>query len=346
MVRSAAAVVAILILPAFALAQEIPATHTVVDGDTLWDLAQDYYGNPFDWRRIWEANRAEIADPNLIVPGQVLDIPDGSAEVTEVVVTRPAEPEPDPEEPYNMAEARTVFFQDTALVQAGVVRGAEIEYLAVPRDLVYSAPRLIPLEVDPENRGTIAGFAGGATPGGTVRAWNRVRLDVTGGATRVGDQFQLFRVARTIADVGQVVLPTGTATVTDVSEDAIVAIVDKEFHRIRVGDFIGTIPSYPLSRGQYAEVVNGGTMAMVMGFVRGSDLQDLNDLGFLDLGAVDGIAVGDEFDLLNPEAGSGVVEGTLQVVGVSDETSTARITHMVDAVFRQGVVVRLAKKMR
>ena len=56
--------------------------------------------------------------------------------------------------------------------------------------------------------------------------------------------------------------------------------------------------------------------------------------------------VGDEFDLMNPAAGRDVVEGTLQVVGVSEETSAARITHMVDAVFRQGVVVRLVKKMR
>ena len=56
--------------------------------------------------------------------------------------------------------------------------------------------------------------------------------------------------------------------------------------------------------------------------------------------------LGDEFDLLNPAAGTGVVEGTLQVVGISEETSAARIISMVDAVFYQGVVVRLVRKMR
>ena len=85
MVRSAAALVAILILPAFVVAQEIPGTHTVVDGDTLWDLAQEFYGNPFDWRRIWNANQDQVVDPNLIVPGQVLTIPDGQSEVSEVM---------------------------------------------------------------------------------------------------------------------------------------------------------------------------------------------------------------------------------------------------------------------
>ncbi|MEE2900605.1 MAG: LysM peptidoglycan-binding domain-containing protein [Gemmatimonadota bacterium] len=75
MVRSAAAILAVLILPEIALAQQAQGDHTVVNGDTLWDLAQQYYGDPFDWRRIWTANQANIADPNLIVPGQVLVIP-------------------------------------------------------------------------------------------------------------------------------------------------------------------------------------------------------------------------------------------------------------------------------
>jgi len=346
MVRSAAAAVAIMILPAFSLAQEIPASHTVVDGDTLWDLAQEYYSNPFDWRRIWEANQDEIADPNLILPGQVLVIPDGTAAVTEVVVEGPEDPAPEPPSGPNLAEARTIFYRETSVVSGGVVRGDEIEYFSVPRDLVYSAPRLIGLEGDPDNNGTIAGHAGGTESGETLRAWDRIRLDVQGTEARVGDRFQLFTVSRSIEDVGQVVLPTGVATVTDVTSEAVVAVVDKEFHRITIGDFIGPIPSYGLERGQMAQDVMGGSAAMVMGGARGSGLQDLNDVVFLDLGRMDGIGLGDEFDLLNPAAGAGVVEGVLQVVGVSEETSAARIINMVDAVFSQGVVVRLARKMR
>ena len=56
MVRSAAAVLAVLILPSFALAQEPAGTHRVIDDDTLWDLAVNYYQDPFEWRTIWEAN--------------------------------------------------------------------------------------------------------------------------------------------------------------------------------------------------------------------------------------------------------------------------------------------------
>lgn len=347
MVRSAMALVAILILPAFVVAQEIPSTHTVVDGDTLWDLAQEYYGNPFDWRRIWDANRGEITDPNLILPGQVLTIPDGQSEVTAVVVEGRPQPQPRPPAGPPMAERRTVFHQDTSVMRAGVVRGDDLEYLAVPRDLVYSAPWLIGLVGDPESEGTIGGLAGAAgTPGGTVRSYDRILLDIAGAVPRVGDRYQLFRVGRLIEDVGQVVIPTGVVTVTHASADGVVAIVDKEYNLISVGDFIGPLPTYRLVRGQYARDESDGSAAMVMGFASGGALHDLNDIAFLDLGAMDGIAVGDEFDLLNPAAGAGMVDGTLQVVGISPETSAVRITRMNDAVFREGVVVRLAKKMR
>ena len=245
-----------------------------------------------------------------------------------------------------MAEQRTIFFQDTSVMRAGVVRGSEIAHLAVPRDAVYSAPWLIGIEGDPENEGVLEDFAGGGRPGGTVRSYDRVLLNVTGEAPQVGDRYQFFRVDRLLEDVGQVVIPTGIATVTDVSSDGVIAIVDREFHRIGLGDFVGSVPTFSLVRGQYAQDVSDGSAAMVMGFGMAGALHDLNDIAFLDLGTGDGIAVGDEFELFNPAAGAGVIEGTLQVVGVSPETSAARIVAMSDAVFVEGIVVRLVKKMR
>jgi hypothetical protein len=345
MVRSALAFVAILILPAFVAGQEIPATHTVVDGDCLWNLAQTYYGDPFEWRRIWDANRSEVVDPNLILPDQILIIPDGQSAVTVVVVEEPIEEEPEPQPP-PMAEQRTIFHQDTAVIRAGVIRGADVAVLAIPRDRVYSAPRLIGLEGIPDHDGTIAGMAGGSAPGGMVRTYDRIRLTVTGTMPRVGDRYQLFKVERVIEDVGRVVIPTGVATVTDAADGTVIAMVDKEYSRVSVGDFIGPLPTFSLVVGQQARPATGGSAAMVMGFARGGALQDLNDVAFLDLGLNDGIGLGDEFDLYNPSAGTDVIEGTLQVVGVSAETSAARIIQMDDAVFRQGVVVRFAKKMR
>ena len=49
--------------------------YTVVSGDSLSKIAKREYGDAQKWRQIYEANRDQIKDPDLIYPGQVLTIP-------------------------------------------------------------------------------------------------------------------------------------------------------------------------------------------------------------------------------------------------------------------------------
>lgn len=53
-------------------------TYTVASGDTLSEIAQREYGAADRWKVIFEANRDKISDPDLIQPGQVLNIPPAS----------------------------------------------------------------------------------------------------------------------------------------------------------------------------------------------------------------------------------------------------------------------------
>ncbi len=50
-------------------------TAPVVSGHTLWALSQNYYGDPTRYPLIYEANKGEIHNPNLIYPGQVFVVP-------------------------------------------------------------------------------------------------------------------------------------------------------------------------------------------------------------------------------------------------------------------------------
>ena len=50
-------------------------THTVQAGDTLSKLAREYYGDDKHHRRIFEANRDKLDDPDDIKVGQELKIP-------------------------------------------------------------------------------------------------------------------------------------------------------------------------------------------------------------------------------------------------------------------------------
>jgi nucleoid-associated protein YgaU len=47
----------------------------VQKGDTLSKISKQYYGDPNQYNRIFEANRDQLKDPDKIFPGQVLKIP-------------------------------------------------------------------------------------------------------------------------------------------------------------------------------------------------------------------------------------------------------------------------------
>lgn len=50
-------------------------TYTVVAGDSLSKIAKREYGDASKWPQIFEANRDKIQNPDLIHPGQVLNLP-------------------------------------------------------------------------------------------------------------------------------------------------------------------------------------------------------------------------------------------------------------------------------
>jgi uncharacterized protein YidB (DUF937 family) len=55
----------------------VEESYTVVAGDSLSKIAKRLYGDANEWRRIFEANRDQIKNPDLIHPGQKLRIPRG-----------------------------------------------------------------------------------------------------------------------------------------------------------------------------------------------------------------------------------------------------------------------------
>ena len=56
-------------------AAEVYETYEVKSGDSLSKIAKRVYGNASAWKRIYEANRDLLKDPDKIFPGQKLKIP-------------------------------------------------------------------------------------------------------------------------------------------------------------------------------------------------------------------------------------------------------------------------------
>lgn len=353
MARLKVALVALVILPGFVSGQQSPLNHTVVRGETLWALAQRYYQDPFLWPRIWEANRADVVDPDLILPDQVLVIPGmaGPAAITDVGVQpaqQPAAMDPAPEPVGDpRLRDRTVFYRDPDAAR-GVARVAPPLHPAVPRHTVYGAEWLVMDGDESDAIGRIDAFR----ETGELRTalpYTRVQVRMDGSQSMsVGDRLQSFRPGRTLGSIGEVMVPTSALTVTRVEEAGVVAVVLDAFDRVREGDMIRPAPMFDLQPGETPEAITAGGSARLLGFGEYHAVQNMGDIAFLDRGAAQGVKIGDEYILYldDSEGRSDDVVGRLQVVGTRVNTASARIVGIEGAVFEAGLTVHLDRKMR
>lgn len=63
-------------LPVPAAAAAGPRIHEVVAGDTLSKIAKKFYGDATKYPKIFDANKDQLKDPDVIKPGQRLKIPE------------------------------------------------------------------------------------------------------------------------------------------------------------------------------------------------------------------------------------------------------------------------------
>jgi phage tail protein X len=356
MVRSAsaAAVLAMIVLPSVAQAQT-PQTHRVVAGETLWSLAQRYYTDPYRWPRIYEANRGVVEDPHWIYPGEELVIPDVTATETvvqQVTVSPAPAPAAAPAAPPQPVEAvepdRTIFYSNTAGQGFGLIATAEQNRLAVPRSIAYAAPWLGPLDRDPDHLGQVMEFAGAEdehVPRTTALPFDRLELAFSGPVPARGTELLAFRVDREIDGLGQVLIPTGVLAVSDPVPGGAVALVVDAFDRLSMGDLVIALPTFTLQPGARPQPTTTGADATLVAVAVDHALQEMHDIAFLDQGSDHGVQVGDEYVWNEGTGTPPEVEGRLQVISTHPDHSSARIVWIRNPIFQTGVRVRIDRRM-
>lgn len=104
--------------------------YTVVDGDNLWDIAEELLGDGTQFGKIYDANNTIVADPSEIYPGQVLTITTDNVEEQPVTEEKPIEEAKPVENQENIADGTEtnseVTENNTNIDNSGVENNAPV----------------------------------------------------------------------------------------------------------------------------------------------------------------------------------------------------------------------------
>ena len=116
---------------------DVPQTHTVKDGDTLWDITQTYYGDPYRWPQVWSYN-PDITNPHWIYPDARVQLRPTDGEVVETAPRGFSYATRRSASPHAVFQAEYGFLDSNALTDSGYIIGANEEHMMmVDTDNVY-----------------------------------------------------------------------------------------------------------------------------------------------------------------------------------------------------------------
>jgi LysM repeat protein len=287
--------------------------HTVVRGDTLWDLSQSYLGTPWYWPKVWSYN-PQIANPHWIYPGnQVRFFPAGDEGPSRVEVGE--EPEQEEEEPVNPADTFTVEEKPNDTVEVvGKIGYTPVKGSTLVRRQGFATPK----ELDE---------AGVLTDAPVEQLLlsppDRVYFTFKRNQTaKVGDRYVLFHTVKDVYNkrngkrAGYLTKLLGTARVLSVSEKRVVARLEQTWDEVRRGDRVGPFGEQYLDRIVLRP--NDRTLQghVVAGLDPSVTLYGEFHYVLVDLGSADGVQVGNTFTVVrqnDPSTFGGSVDPSEEV---------------------------------
>jgi len=335
-----------MLLPVVALAQARSTTHTVKKGDTLWDIARAYLGDPFQWPQIYRINTDVVEDPHWIYPGEVLRLA-GDSGVSAV----PEAETPGPQTPGTpMAEVSDtgdgagmeLFRRQTAAdAQAAFKSYRDYKPPLLRRTDFHSSGFLTEGDTLPFGR-----LLGPVTPEqiesirsrAAVQLLTQVAVTPPAGASYApGDT--LITLVRREGPVGygEIVHPTGLMRVTGQNGDQVVGEIIAVYGPIRDGQWVLPAEQFGSRVGTTYQPVTDGVQGHILAGRERRELRQIENVLFLDIGRGEGVALGDLFEARRdagpqPGATADAVDelmATMQVVHVRERTATVRVSGVI-----------------
>lgn len=373
---------ALVLSPAAASGQATAQSHTVRQGDTLWDLAKQYRGDPFLWPDIYRMNTSVVEDPHWIYPGEVLRL-SGAEEMAAVPSTdTPAPPtmagsetsdsEPPVEQavpatgatlaqltqsPSGSDEQEPLFGPRPAnTLKESIQAYTRKEYRPLRQTEFYSSGFLTENEKLPWAKviGPVTPSQIGATTlVNDAMPYTTIAVEAPRGATyQIGDTLLLAHRGDDWNSYGQVILPTALARVTDTVAGRYLASVVAVYGPVRPGQSALPVEKFTPAGSEHAVPVSDGVRAKFLGGPTRQDLKTPQMVVFIDKGQQDGVAAGDIFEVRRK---AGVLDdgrvlanellATLQIVHVRNHTATGRLLNVLLPDIPSGTEVRQVAKL-
>jgi hypothetical protein len=291
--------------------------HTVLSGDTLWDLSSAYLGTPWVWPSVWIDNDA-IANPHLIMPGEriwitanemrVVSDAEGESYLTPVVaVSEVVDEMAVVEEPIQPLAALGTDADDPSTLEAFpvAVPGEEADGTASGRRITVSQRAAMGF-VSADDLAGASSIVGSPVERTFLAEGDPIVLGMGEGDVEVGDEFTVFEVVDEIRDIetnrmlGHHVNVLGWIEVKELTGDTSIGEIRVSYSEMERGVRVMPRPnlSHHVTARDTPDAIEGKIVFLP------SDATVTADGGYvyLNRGEFHGIEVGSDLEVFDPGA--------------------------------------------
>ncbi|MEE8134101.1 MAG: LysM domain-containing protein [Gemmatimonadales bacterium] len=354
---------------------QLPEVHIVSEGETLWGIAEQYFGDPFLWPEIYRLNTMVVEDPHWIFPGEELRLAgmplvqtvEPPVEDPQNVQQPPPGQNPPPQQqpidvpppPPVMPQPPPTDMSPTVFSPTGPVEvvtqttvGATNAHRPVRRGEFYSAGFLTELEVLPFGRikRSVGQVEMDRLPdASSTLIFGEIEIEAPDGASyAVDDALLIVRKGDKVKDWGRIIVPTGIAVVISATPEGTFARVMSQYYPITNGQELLALEPF-IDPGSVVPVPPNAMLEGTMIRTRdGNVLPSQQNIVLLDLGRSDGVDLGDIFVVLKKTPEGVAPTDTVafvQIVHRREHSSSGVLGFIRSIGVEPGAVVRLYRKM-